>query len=938
MLYGVVTRSSVARDSLVLQGRRSECAALDRLLEATQLGQSAVLVVRGEAGIGKTALLEYTAERSGGCRVLRAVGVESEMELPFAGLHQLCASLLEALERLPTPQQEALGTAFGLTSGARPDRFFVGLALLSLLSDAAEEQPLLGLVDDAQWLDQSSAQVLAFVARRLKAESIVLVFAERDPRGVDAFEGLPQLRVDGLSEADAGELLASAMRGPLDERVAERIVAETHGNPLALLELPRGLSPAELAGGFGLTAALPLPGRIEESFRQRAELLPADTQRLLLVAAAEPIGDPTLLWRAAARLGLGAGAAGPAEAAGLLTLGARVIFRHPLLRSAIYRAAPAEERRAAHEALAAATDPELDPDRRAWHRAQATLAPDEEVASELERSADRARARGGLAAAAAFLERAAALTPGPRRRARRELTAAQVKHEAGAPAEALKLLATADGRPLDELQRARLERLRAQVAFASRRGRDAPPLLLNAARHLEPLDAELARETYLEALAAAIFAGRLGSGRGVRDVAEAARCAPPAAQPTRTLDLLLDGLTTRFADGYAAGAAPLRRALDAVSQDEGHTEEDIRWLWLACRIAPDLWEDEKWHALATRQLQLARNAGALSVLPFAATYRAGVHVHAGEFAAAAALIEEADAITEATGNATLGYTSLVLAAWRGQEAQALEVIEASREDATERGEGRAIALAEYATAVLFNGLGRYQAARAAAQRACEHDDLGLFGWALVELIEAAARTGEPDLAREALEQLSERTQLSDTDWALGVEARSRALLAKGGRAEDLYCEATERLGRCRITVHLARTHLIYGEWLRRENRRTDARKPLRAAHEMFASMGAEAFAERAARELLATGDKARKRTPDTRGQLTAQETQIAELAREGHSNPEIGAQLFISPRTVEYHLHKVFTKLDISSRNELNRVLPSEAREVQPVSQAAGRG
>jgi DNA-binding CsgD family transcriptional regulator len=548
------------------------------------------------------------------------------------------------------------------------------------------------------------------------------------------------------------------------------------------------------------------------------------------------------------------------------------------------------------------------------------------------------RARGGLAAAAAFLERAAALTPGPRRRARRELTAAQAKHEAGAPAEALKLLATADGRPLDELQRARLERLRAQVAFASRRGRDAPPLLLNAARHLEPLDAELARETYLEALAAAIFAGRLGSGRGVRDVAEAARCAPPAAQPTRTLDLLLDGLTTRFADGYAAGAAPLRRALDAVSQDEGHTEEDIRWLWLACRIAPDLWEDEMWHALATRQLQLARNAGALSVLPFAATYRAGVHVHAGEFAAAAALIEEADAITEATGNATLGYTSLVLAAWRGQEAQALEVIEASREDATERGEGRAIALAEYATAVLFNGLGRYQAARAAAQRACEHDDLGLFGWALVELIEAAARTGEPDLAREALEQLSERTQLSDTDWALGVEARSRALLTKGGRAEDLYCEATERLGRCRITVHLARTHLIYGEWLRRENRRTDARKPLRAAHEMFASMGAEAFAERAARELLATGDKARKRTPDTRGQLTAQETQIAELAREGHSNPEIGAQLFISPRTVEYHLHKVFTKLDISSRNELNRVLPSEAREVQPVSQAAGRG
>jgi DNA-binding CsgD family transcriptional regulator len=903
----------------VLQGRRRECAVLERLLEVTQLGQSAALVVRGEAGIGKTALLEYAAERAGGCRVLRAVGVESEMELPFAGLHQLCMPLLDGLERLPTPQQDALGTAFGLTSGARPDRFLVGLAVLSLLSDATEEQPLLCLIDDAQWLDQSSAQVLAFVARRLKAESIVLVFAERDPGGLDAFTGLSQLRLEGLSEAHAGELLASVVRGPLDERVAGRIVAETRGNPLAVLELPHGLSPAELAGGFAPTSVLPLPGRIEESFRQRAELLPADSQHLLLVAAAEPIGDPTLLWRAAERLGLGAEAADPAEAAGLLTLGARVTFRHPLLRSAIYRAASAEKRRSAHEALAGATDPEFDPDRRAWHRAQATLAPDEEVAAELERSADRARARGGLAAAAAFLERAATLTPDPAQRARRELTAAQATHESGAPAAALRLLATAEGRPLDVLQRARLERLRAQLAFASRRGRDAPPLLLHAARHLEPLDAELARETYLEALAAAIFAGRLGSGRGVREVAEAARAAP-AAPPARTLDLLLDGLATRFADGYAAGVPLLRRALDAVFQDDGHTEEEIRWLWLACRVAPDLWEDETWHELAARQLSLAREAGALTVLPLAATYRAGVHVHAGEFAAAAVLIEEADAITEATGNAPLGYTSLVLAAWRGQEAEALEVIEASREDAAERGEGRAITLAEYATAVLYNGLGRYQAARAAAQRACEHDDLGLFGWALVELIEGAARSGEPKLAHHALEQLSARTRLSGTDWALGVEARSRALLSMGRRAEDLYLEATERLGRCRITVHLARTHLIHGEWLRRENRRTDAREPLRAAHEMFASMGAEAFAERAARELLATGETARRRTDETRGVLTPQEAQIARLARDGLSNPEIGAQLFISPRTVQYHLHKVFAKLAITSRNQLGRL------------------
>jgi DNA-binding CsgD family transcriptional regulator len=915
----------------VLHGRRTECAALDRLLEAARGGHSGVIVVRGEAGIGKSALLEYALEAASEFRVLQAVGVESEMELPFAGLHQLCAPLLSGLERLPPPQRDALGTAFGLTSGARPDRFLVGLALLSLLSDAAEERPLLCLIDDAQWLDQSSSQVLAFVARRLEAESIVLVFAAREPDELDALVGLPELRLEGLTDADARELLASLVSGRLDDRVGERIIAETNGNPLALLELPHGSSPLDLAGGFAPPPALPLPGRIEESFRQRVERLPAESRRLLLVGAAEPIGDPALLWRAAESLNLGAEAAAPAEAAGLLSLDVRVTFRHPLLRSAIYRAASPEERRSAHRALAAATDPKIDPDRRAWHRAQAAVAPDEEVAVELERSAHRARARGGLSAAAAFLERSAALTPDGSLRARRELTAAQARHEAGAPTAALKLLAAADKGPLDELQRARLERLRAQLAFALRRGSDAPPLLLAAAKRLEPLDAGLARETFLEALAAAIFAGRLGSGRGALEVAEAARAAPVAPEPARTIDLLLDGLASRFKDGYAAGVLPLRQALDAVCRDEGHSEDHMHWLWLACRIAPDLWEDDTWHELATRQLQLARDAGALSVLPLAATYRAGVHVHAGEFAAAAALIEEADAITEATGNAPLAYTSLVLAAWRGREAEALELIEASREDAAGRGEGRAITLAEYTTAVLYNGLGRYREALAAALRASEHDDLGLFGWALIELVEAAARDREPQLAAEALELLSERTGLTGTDWALGIEARSRALFDEGQGAEDLYLEATERLGRCRIKVHLARAHLLYGEWLRRENRRIDARESLRTAHELFSTMGAEAFAERAARELLATGETARKRTADTRGQLTAQETQIAELARQGHSNPEIGAQLFISPRTVEYHLHKVFTKLEISSRNELQRVLPSEAREAQRV-------
>jgi DNA-binding CsgD family transcriptional regulator/tetratricopeptide (TPR) repeat protein len=914
----------------VLRGRALECARLDRLLGAVRAAQSAVLVLRSDAGFGKTALLDYVAERAEGCRVLRAVGVESEMELPFAGLHQLCAPLLDGLDQLPPPQRDALGTAVGLSAGPRPDRFLVGLAVLSLVSDAAEKQPLVLLVDDTQWLDQSSAQVLAFVARRLEADPVGVMFAEREP-GLGELAGLPELLLRGLSEADARELLASVISGPLDERVAERIIAETGGNPLALAELPRGLSPAELAGGFGLTASLPLPSRIEESFRRRMKHLPDDSQRLLLLAACEPIGDPALLRRAADGLGIPIGAAAPAEADGLLEVGAWVRFRHPLLRSAVYRTASAEERRTVHRALAGATDPDVDPDRRAWHRAHAAAGPDEEVAEELERSASRARARGGLAAAAAFLERAATLTPDPAHRAARALTAAQTEHDAGAPDAALKLLTFAELGSLDELQRARLERLRAQLAFASRRGSDAPPVLLAAARRLEPLDAELARETYLEALGAAMFAGRLSGEGGMREAAQAARTAPPAPQPPRTIDLLLDGLAARFTDGYGAGLPQLRQALSAICRDDERSEDDVHWLWLACRIAPDVWDDETWNQLARRQMRLARAAGALNVLPLAATYRAGVAVHAAEFDGAAALIDEADAITEATGNAPLMYTSLVLAAWRGRQREALELIEGSLDDAARRGEGRAITLAEYAAAVLHNGLGRYQAALAAAQRACEQDELGLFGWALIELVEAAARSGEPEIAGVALEQLSERTRLSGSEWALGVEARSRALLSDGERAEELYVEAIERLGRCRIKVHVPRAQLIYGEWLRRENRRTDARLPLRAAHEAFATMGAEAFAARAARELLATGEHARKRTDDTRGQLTAQETHIARLAREGRSNPEIAAQLFISPRTVEYHLHKVFAKLAISSRNELDRVLSGEVREAQPV-------
>ncbi|HYZ57467.1 MAG TPA: AAA family ATPase [Streptosporangiaceae bacterium] len=914
-------------------GRRSERGVLDRLIDAVRAGEGQALVVRGEPGVGKTALLDYVAGQASGLRVARAVGVQSEMELAFAGLHQLCAPMLDRLERLPGPQRDALRTAFGVSAGPAPDRFLVGLAVLSLLSEVAGEQPLVCLVDDQQWLDRASAQVLAFVARRLAAEPVGVVFAARI-RG-EELAGLPELVVGGLGEGDARALLESVLTGPLDARVRDRIVAETRGNPLALLELPRGRTPAELAGGFGFPGVVSLPGSIEEAFRRRVEALPAPSRRLLLLAAADPTGDPGLVWRAAGRLGIRAEAATPAAEAGLVEFGTWVRFRHPLVRSAAYHPASLQDRQDVHRALAEATDLQADPDRRAWHRAHAAPGPDEQVAGELERSAGRAQARGGMAAAAAFLERAAMLTPGPGRRAQRLLAAARSKRDAGALDAALGLLVAVEAGQLDPLQTAELERLRGQIALDQLHRSDAARLLLKAARQFEPIDARLARETYLEALSAALYAGRLASGGGVLEFAQAARAAPRAPQPPRAPDLLLDGLAVLITEGYAAGAPMLKQALSAFRGDELASEEGIHWLWFGCAVtpepvAPELWDDEAWHELATQAVRLARSAGALFVLAVALSYRAVVHVHAGEFAAASALIEEANAISTATGNPRLRFAPPLLAAWRGQEAEALELIEASCQDAAARGEGRAIRFGEYVTAVLYNGLGRYETALAAAQRACTDEDVGVFAWALIELVEAGARSATPEVAAGALRRLKERTSVAGTDWALGIQARSCALLSDGQAAEALYREAIERLARSRIAVHLARAHLLYGEWLRREKRRLEAREQLRTAHEMFSHIGAAAFAERARRELLATGETARKRTAGTSGELTAQEAQIVRLARDGLSNPEIGARLFISPRTVQYHLRKVFIKLAISSRSQLDRVLPADPDLVPP--------
>jgi DNA-binding CsgD family transcriptional regulator len=876
--------------------------------------------------MGKTALLDYASRSSEGCRVISAGGVESEMELPFAALHQLCMPLLDGLGRLPVPQREALQTAFGLTSGQRPDRFLVGLAVLTLLSDTAEPQPLICVVDDAQWLDRSSAQVLSFVARRLQAESVLMLFGERDQDQPTELAGLPELVLPRLSDADARELLASSTPGRLDERVRQRIIDEARGNPLALLELPRGVSSASLAGGFAVADSLPLASRVEASFRRRVDQLPEETQRLLLLGAAEPTGDPMLLWQAAAVLGLPIEAAAPAEAADLIAVGARVTFRHPLLRSAIYAAASADRRRNAHRALAEAINAERDPDRRAWHRAHAALAPDEEVALELELSADRAQARGGIAAAAAFLQRAVALTVDPARRAERALAAAQASLEAGAFDAALGVLATAEAGPLDEVQRARVELLRGRTASASTFG-SAAAQLLKAARQLEPLDVDLARETYLDAWGTAMAAGELARAGTLREVSRAVRSAPPPAHEPLPSDLLLDGLAQLVAEGLAPAAPTLRKAVNAFRDDE----KVLQFGAMATTAAAALWDMESWDAVITRQLQLARDAGALAQLATALQGKGIAVTWSGDFRGAASVVAEADAVTGATGIRIASYGGMLLAAYQGREAEASALLRTTIENASASGEGLGVQFAHWATAVLFNGLSRYGAALVAARQASDAArELFISHWALAELVEACVRSGNSDLAAEALERLVEAPSVSGTDWGLGIVARSRALLSEDEAAEALYLEAITRLGHTPLRPELARAHLVYGEWLRRQSRRMDARGQLRTAYEMFISFGADAFAERTRRELLATGEKVRKRSDETRGQLTAQEEQIARLATDGHTNQEIGAQLFLSPRTVEWHLHKVFTKLGVGSRMQLRDKLPDAARAGAP--------
>ena len=916
-----------------LTDRNSERAALDRLVEAVRAGESRALVMRGDPGVGKTVLLDHLAGQASGsgCRVEHAAGMQSEMELAFAGLHQLCAPMLDRAERLPVPQRDALRTAFGVAAGPPPDRFLVGLAVLSLLAGVAGERPLVCVVDDEQWLDQASAQALGFAARRLAADPVGLVFAARDPSVNLA--GLPELEVDGLRDDDARALLDSALSGPLDAQVRDLIVAETGGNPLALLELPRGLTPAELAGGFGLPGALPgaaaLTGRIEDSFRRQLEELPDQTRRLLQLAAADPSGDRALVWRAARRLGIGVQEAAPAEEAGMAEFGGRVRFRHPLLRSAAYRSASFADRQQLHAALAEVTDPQVDPDRRAWHRAQACAGPDEDVAVELERSASRAQARGGLAAAAAFLDRAVLLTADPARQAERILAAATASMEAGAFGKTLELLATAEAGRLDEFARARVDLLRAHIAFASGLGSEAAPLLLKAARQLEPFNVDLARETYLSAVGAAQMAGHLAERDILAEICRAVQALPPSPGDPRPLDLLLDGLALLTIEGHAAASPTLRQAAAALADIP--VEDVLRWGWMATSASALLWDFEGMHAICMRQIQLVRDAGALALLPLYLSQLGIARPWMGDFAGTVSVIAETDSVAAATGSPIAPYTLLRLLALQGRETEAAAPIADTIGFAATAGQGMAAAWAQWSAAVLYNGLARYEEAVSAAREATSFSaNPWMSMWAMPELVEAAARGGDLELARDAVERLAATTQPCGLDVALGIEARCRALLADGAAAEDLYREAVERLSRTKLRPELARAHLLFGEWLRREDRRLDAREQLRRAHDMFVVIGMEAFAERARRELIATGETVRRHGAETVSTLTAQEALIARLARDGHTNPEIGAQLFLSARTVEWHLRKIFTKLGIGSRRELPAALARLGQESQP--------
>jgi DNA-binding CsgD family transcriptional regulator len=903
-----------------LLGRRAECGVLDDLVAAAREGRSAAIVVRGEPGIGKTALLHYLAERSDDCRVLRIAGIQAEAELSYAALHQLCAPLLDGLSALPAPQEEALSVAFGLRTGEAPGRFLVGLAALSLLANAGAGRPLVCTIDDAQWLDVVSRQTLEFVARRLHAESVVLAFAVREPHHAELLTGVGALHLKGLDDAEARVLLDSTLAGPLDEDLRDRLVAECAGNPLALLELPRGMTAGASAGGFATPDELPAAGQVEEEFVARVRSLDADARLLVLTAAADPLGDVGLVRRAGERMGIDIQAATTnAETSGLIRLGLRVKFRHPLVRSATYRSAPETERRTVHRALADTMDPNTDPERRVWHLSRAAAGPDEDIAAELVRSADLARARGGVAAEAAFLQRAAELTPDLSKRGPRTLAAAVAKSRAGALNEAMALADVAQSCDLDDLALARLAWLRGHVLFVADDVGPALAFLLEAGKRFETIDVESAIATYRKAMHLTLLTGELETGGSI-DVARAVLGAPRPADPVATTKLI-EGVARVVADGYSVGAPLLVRALTAYQASPEQLQRDLGWLGFACRCAVDAWDFASLSKLTALNVEGARALGDVSKLPTALQYRMHASILAANLKEAAHLFAEARAIGDVVGLEYPGPTcALILESVRGDEAamsRALAVIDGYDPSETE------IAFCQWTLAVLYNGLGRHDEAFLAAQRACDTPEgLGVSIRSTVELVEAGAGTGRRDEVRDAVNRVVEMAEATGSAWAESSAFRVRALVADD-EWDSLFRAAIDGLERLGVHMEVARTQLCYGEALRRAGRRTEARDQLLPAYGLFRECGAEGFAARTRRELAAVGSTVRTSGPALDHHLTPQEDEIARLAAEGLTNPEIGARLFLSRHTVEWHLRKVYVKLGIGSRRDIARALES---------------
>jgi DNA-binding CsgD family transcriptional regulator len=918
----------------MLVGRELERQELKHLFEAARRGMSGVLVVRGDGGIGKTALFDEVIASQTAVHATRVSGFEAEIELSFAGLQRLLLPWESEQTRLPRPQRAALKSAFGQSEGVPADRFLVGLATLTLLAEAASANgPLTCLIDDAQWLDRESLEVLSFVARRLYAEGIVLLFGLRDP--VDhpfPLDGLPEMHVVGLVDKAAGELLRASAPGPLDSRTVSRIVAETEGNPLAIVELVGELSTEELAVGGFLPEILPLHSRLESHFLRQLRGLPAGARTLMLIASAESTGDRDLIWRVACHLGVLPEDAAEVEANSLLVLRPHVSFRHPLLRSAVYGGASGAERRKVHAALAEATDSGTDPERKAWHRGLATYLPDESVAADLERSAERQRRSGGSAAVAKFLVLAADLTPKSEDQARRRLRAAEAALTAGAPGQARALLDEAIHHLQDPLLRAQALRLDGALRRFTIPG-EIPKVLLTAARALRPLDAQLARDSLVEALAATLVSAQLTRSTSQLEIAREALAALPGTDPEQSIgDLMLEGFGTRLATGFAEGVPILRHAIEMLGAEDLESAGSQRWVVLGSNAAADMWDCEGYRDIADRIERSERDRGNLDALRITLGSRAHCEMWAGRFSLAEAIHTEASSIAVALG-ADGGNWELLKAelyAWQGKERETREAVTLMTGSLVEDvGAGTIVNLARIASIIIDLSHGRYDRALVVAYDLYDDDSLPQGNQVLPEMVEAGVRSGNRAAAETALARLEERGTASGTPWALGLLCRSKALLASVSESEDLYRRAIAHLEATYVATDLARAHLLYGEWLRRQNRRVDARRSLRKAHDMFEAMGAKAFAERAGIELRATGERARKRTIETSQQLTPQEEQIAHLAAGHATNQEIAAQLFISSSTVDYHLRKVFRKLGVTSRWQLAEALSSTRPSVE---------